>query len=138
MIENKIISIIICMVLSLQKNITVAESWHREKRELAKVFTTTPKIQNMLSGGKLISQSWFYWNLNNGHYFTLNNGLSMEALTWHLCNKSSYLTNQSRGFDFNMGDKSYSNPGQLQALNRWSSLDLYQGSRDSGCTNVSY
>lgn len=94
-----------------------------------------PKNSENLVGGKLIKQAWFYWNLNNGHYFTLNNGLSMEALTWHLCNKSSY---QSRGFDFNMGDKSYSNPGQLQALNRWSSLDLYQGSTDSGCTNVSY
>lgn len=29
--EKKIISIIIYMVLSLQKNITVAESWHKER-----------------------------------------------------------------------------------------------------------
>lgn len=135
---EKKISIIVFMVLSLQKNITVAESWHREKRELAKIFTTIPKIQNILSGGKLIKQSWIYWNLNNGYYSTLNNGLSMKALTWHLCNKSSYLTNQYRGFDFNKGDKSYSNPSQLQALNRWSSLGLYRSSTYSGCTNVSY
>lgn len=62
----------------------------------------------------------------------------MKALTWHLRNKPSYLTNQYRGFDFNKGDKSYSNPGQLQALNRWSSLGLYRGPTYSGCTNVSY
>lgn len=125
---RKKISIHIFMALSLQNTTTVAESWNREK--LKNISYYPKNSEPPVTQKAFIEQAWIYWNLNKG--------FSMKALTWHQCNKPSYLTNQYRGFDFNKGDKSYSNPGQLQALNRWWSLGLHRGPTYRGCTNVSY